>query len=65
MTDDTITIRLRPEERAQLERIKKFLHLTGYGGDTRTIKACFCFTENVTQRLFGSDIEGLFYEKKP
>lgn len=66
MADDTITIRLNKEEREQLNQIKKFLNLDGqFGGESKAIKACISFALNVTQRLFGGNLMGLFVPKKP
>ena len=66
MSNETITIRLNDEERAQLERIKAHLNLIGqFGGDSKAMKACLNFTENVIHGWFGGNMGALFYRKKP
>lgn len=63
--NDTITIRLNKEEREQLERIKGFLNLTSqFGGDSKAMKGCLNFVENVTHRWFGGNLGTLFYPRK-
>ena len=66
MSDDTITIRLNKEEREQLEKIKVHLNLVGqFGGDSKAMKGCLNFVENVIHGWFGGNMGSLFYRKKP
>lgn len=52
-TDDIISIRLNPQEREQLKRIKQMLRLDA---DGTALKTCLTISQNVLLGTFGADL---------